>query len=62
MEVWQADTHVLTRVVLAGCRGWRHHTLAEAWQGSTVASGSAVLHDLAICTAEAVAQAYLGEV
>lgn len=45
-----------------GCRGWRHYTLAEAWQGSTVTTAPSVLHDLAICTAEAVAQAYLGEV
>lgn len=44
------------------CRGWRHHSLAEAWQGSTAATGPAVLHDLAVCTAEAVALAYLAEV
>ncbi len=54
--------HILIIVKLAYCRGWRHHSLTEAWHGSTAASGPAVLHDLAICTAEAVAQAYLGEV
>lgn len=45
----------------SGIRGWRHHSLAEAWQGSTTATGPAVLHDLAVRTAEAVALAYLAE-
>jgi hypothetical protein len=54
--------HADSKLRSSGCRGWRHHSLAEAWQGSTVASAPAVLHDLAVCTAEAVAQAYLGEV
>lgn len=64
MSCWDrpVDSTADRKLRSSGCRGWRHHSLAEAWQGSMVASAPAVLHDLAVCTAEAVAQAYLGEV
>jgi hypothetical protein len=69
MDSWLQNLHrcfsfssLESKLHCSGCRGWRHHSLAEAWQGSTVSSAPAVLHDLAVCTAEAVAQAYLGEV
>ncbi len=42
-------------------RGWRHQNLSEAWQGSAGATGPAVLHDMSVAVAEAVALAYLAE-
>lgn len=45
----------------SGVKGWRHQSLAQAWQGSAAAVGPSVIHDISVAIADAVATVYLAE-